>query len=228
MRLNGLSPFLLIIATSTCAVLGFSTLRHLGLSTRYYCRENIVPLPEPVGWRDWPREKAGAASENQPGTLFGYTFTYDTLELHPMPAGIVNTHLTDPKLCPSSSVTLSGWFSGDRWWTRGPGQLTLHRGPKDGIIVISGSGSLPGESADTFVTAFARRPDGWRGTNQIPGLPFDLAAMFGLMGLGFATWRPKFQRAILWTAWLGVAACVVLKDAIADLVQKGYFSALFP
>ena len=221
-KLRGLSPFLLGIVSTSCAVFGLGSLRH--------CPENIVPLPEPAGWRDWPREKAYAASGYDPGSLFGYKFNYETLEIHPMPAGIVNTHLIDPKLCLSSSVTLNAWFSGDRWWTRGPGQLTLHRGPKEGLVVISGLSIVePETSVDTFVVAFARRPDGWRVSDQVPVLPLYLAAVVGLVGLGFAAWRPKFQRAVLWTAWLGVAACVLLRAQITELLRLrgGLISAFF-
>ena len=42
-----------------------------------------------------------------------------------------------------------------------------------------------------------------------------------------AACRPKFQRAILWTAWLGVAVCVVLRARITELLLGGLFSAFF-
>jgi hypothetical protein len=48
-----------------------------------------------------------------------------------------------------------------------------------------------------------------------------------LVGLGLAACRPKFQRAILWTAWLGVAVCVVLRARITELLLGGLFSAFF-
>jgi hypothetical protein len=115
------------------------------------CHAGLQTVPEPEGWRAWPRVP----------DLGGYRvagYESDTKD----PTRVQDATLVDDALCPGDGVSLDPWFKHgpDPYWVRSPSEILLRA--REGTFVVAGQeymGQVPPPASprdEHFVAAFRR------------------------------------------------------------------------
>jgi hypothetical protein len=109
------------------------------------CRNDLVEVPEPEGWRAWPilPDLGGYRIESEPGACVG----------HGLQCGMIETELRNASLCPRGGVSLDGWFDGNIY--QSPSEIALRE--SNGTFVAAGHSGMSPSDEERFVIAFRPR-----------------------------------------------------------------------